>query len=222
MGMSASQARFLMLTARRSDIEYQVQQINQERLNLSNNMEGAARIYTDKLSNTVLVYRSAQNQANCTLTYDAITKSIPDGGMGMYIINSAGKIVVASQKELENVPEEEKSNYWVDMDLKDVDYLERNLKEGNYYIGQYGEENKMKEFALDGLSEVSEVLDTSDDAQAQAEYEGRMSTLQQQDKMLELQLTQLESEHQAIMTEIESIKDVINKDVESSFKTFGG
>lgn len=40
MGMAASQARFLQLTARRSNIEYQGQQINQERLALANSSAG--------------------------------------------------------------------------------------------------------------------------------------------------------------------------------------
>jgi len=40
MGMAASQARFLQLTARRSNIEYQGQQINQERLSLANASAG--------------------------------------------------------------------------------------------------------------------------------------------------------------------------------------
>ena len=36
MGMAASQARFLSLTARKTNVEYEGQQINQARLNLSN------------------------------------------------------------------------------------------------------------------------------------------------------------------------------------------
>lgn len=36
MGMAASQARFLLLTARKSDLEFTGQQINQSRMQLSN------------------------------------------------------------------------------------------------------------------------------------------------------------------------------------------
>lgn len=224
MGMSASQARFLMLTARKSDIEYQVQQINQQRLLLSNNMESTIKEYTDKMNNTVLVYKSIAENANCTLTYDVITKPISEGGMGLYIINSAGKIVVASEDELEGLDEEECKMFWVDDSVKDYDFLERNLKNGNLYIGDYNpsKEEPITRYSLDGSSDILEVADTSDDAVAQANYETSMTSLQRKDKMLELQLSQLETEHQAIQTEIDSIKDVINKNVESSFKTFGG
>ena len=68
---------------------------------------------------------------------------------------------------------------------------------------------------------ISEVLDKTDDAAAQAEYDKRNSSFQQKDKMLELRLKQLESEHKALETEMESVKKVIQEDVESSFKTFG-
>jgi len=40
MGMAASQARFLGLTARKSNVEYQVQQINQQRTSLANESAG--------------------------------------------------------------------------------------------------------------------------------------------------------------------------------------
>ena len=40
MGMAASQARFLGLTARKSNVEFQVQQINQQRTSLANESAG--------------------------------------------------------------------------------------------------------------------------------------------------------------------------------------
>ena len=45
MGLAASQARFLGLTARKSNVEYQVQQINQQRTALSNEVMGMFQDY---------------------------------------------------------------------------------------------------------------------------------------------------------------------------------
>lgn len=45
MGLAASQARFLGLTARKSNVEYQVQQINQQRTALSNEVMGLYNEY---------------------------------------------------------------------------------------------------------------------------------------------------------------------------------
>ena len=47
MGLAASQARFLGLTARKSNVEYQVQQINQQRTALSNEVMGLYDEYND-------------------------------------------------------------------------------------------------------------------------------------------------------------------------------
>ena len=50
MGMAASQARFLGLTARKSNVEYQVQQINQQRTSLANESAG---LYNQMMELTV-------------------------------------------------------------------------------------------------------------------------------------------------------------------------
>lgn len=49
---------------------------------------------------------------------------------------------------------------------------------------------------------------------------GKTSVVQQDDKNLELQLKQLDTEQEALSTEIDSVKKVIDKNIESSFKTF--
>ena len=46
--------------------------------------------------------------------------------------------------------------------------------------------------------------------------------IQQQDRTLELRLKQLDTEQNALQTEMEAVKKVISKNVESSFKTFSG
>ena len=47
MGLAASQARFLGLTARKSNVEYQGQQINQQRTALSNEISGLFNEYSN-------------------------------------------------------------------------------------------------------------------------------------------------------------------------------
>ena len=71
-----------------------------------------------------------------------------------------------------------------------------------------------------------------DDAQNQYQYEtylyeqslskinAETSVLQAQDKTLELRLKQLDTEHQAIQTEVDSIANVIKKNIETSYKSF--
>lgn len=49
---------------------------------------------------------------------------------------------------------------------------------------------------------------------------GKTSVIQNEDKVLELQLRQLDTEQQALSTEMEAVKKVIDKNIESTFKTF--
>jgi predicted RNase H-like nuclease (RuvC/YqgF family) len=48
----------------------------------------------------------------------------------------------------------------------------------------------------------------------------KIEIIQSQDKDLELRLKQLDTEQNAINTEMESVKKVISKNVENTFKTF--
>lgn len=48
----------------------------------------------------------------------------------------------------------------------------------------------------------------------------KIEIIQQQDKSLELELKQLDTEEQAINTEMESVRKVVSKNIDSSFKTF--
>ena len=58
MGMSASQARYLQLTARRSDLEYEAMQINQAMMSLSESTDAVAKKYNQALENRRLFFVS--------------------------------------------------------------------------------------------------------------------------------------------------------------------
>lgn len=57
--------------------------------------------------------------------------------------------------------------------------------------------------------------------QAIEEINAKIEIVQSQDKNLELRLKQLDTEHNAVQTEIDAVQKVIEKNTESSFKTFG-
>ena len=56
--------------------------------------------------------------------------------------------------------------------------------------------------------------------QAMNNINAKTSIVQAQDRELELKLKQLDTEHNAVQTEIDSVKSVCKKNVEDSFKTF--
>ncbi len=67
MGMSASQARFLTLTARKTNVEYEGQQINQQRTTLSNE---SANYYSQLTSMSVPIPPSTDDYTKITYTFE--------------------------------------------------------------------------------------------------------------------------------------------------------
>lgn len=55
-----------------------------------------------------------------------------------------------------------------------------------------------------------------------ADINAKTEVIQQQDRTLELRLKQLDTEQNALQTEMEAVKKVISKNVEMTFKTFSG
>lgn len=56
----------------------------------------------------------------------------------------------------------------------------------------------------------------------QADINAKTKSIQEQDRTLELRLKQLDTEHNALQTEMEAVKKVLTKNIEDTFKTFGG
>ncbi|MBR1461102.1 hypothetical protein IJ596_05670, partial [bacterium] len=72
MGMSASQARFLSLTARKTNTEYEGQQINQQRTTLSNE---SANYYSELASMTVPTPPSSADYCKITYSFEDGTEN---------------------------------------------------------------------------------------------------------------------------------------------------
>ena len=75
MGMSASQARFLSLTARKNNVEFEGQQINQQRTTLSNQ---SASYYSELCNMTVPTPPSVDDYTKVSYTFDdgALTNTV--------------------------------------------------------------------------------------------------------------------------------------------------
>ena len=242
MGMSASQARFLILTAQKNNNEYQAQRITHERLMLAQETEGWTSEYNDKMNNTTLLFNAKTSSDtdlynyNNKLTYDDIVRSETDEnpGIGGRLVTVGGKVVVPKLPEFneEGLSEDglTEKDYFVDPEIERSDMLQNALTNGIYFIelkkftDETGEEEPVwdkVDYANTTETMITETLDKTDDAAAEAEYEEKKSLFQSKDKTLEMRLKELETEHKALETEIESVQKVIQNNVETSFKTFG-
>lgn len=95
MGLAASQARFLAITSRKLNCEFQSMQIAQEKLSITREQQKAASEYQDALSATKLVWDTADNDSY-DLNYDIMMKPSALNEYDPYLItDTQGKIVLS-------------------------------------------------------------------------------------------------------------------------------
>lgn len=218
MGIAASQARMLALTARKSNIEFQGQQINQQRTTLAN--ESAS--YNSQLLG--LVVPTPPSTSDYTTTSYKMTIN------GQSVAISPAGIVYDDASDSYTVP----YTYTVTDDNGNEIIQTNNLQ--NTAI-TWTETNRISSITgSDGTKYSLTVTSTTDEdsyddamneylyqkqmyEQEMNNYNAKLEIVQQQDKTLELQLTQLDTEQKAVSTEEEAVTKVLEKNAEA-FKTF--
>lgn len=105
-------------------------------------------------------------------------------------------------------------------------YLQDCLRNGKYLIEQLKtDENAEKGYrwssiSWDATANISDSYYTEDDDAAKAKYDRLQNQIQSQDKKLELELDNIETQRSAVTTEVESVNKVISDNVESTFNVF--
>ena len=105
--------------------------------------------------------------------------------------------------------------------IKDSQVLEDMLRSGELLLETYSA--KAGGFVSTTLSDdecIQEVEDERAIALAEAKYTTDMLMLENQDVKIDLQLKKLDAEHTALQTEYDSLKTVIDKNIEKSFNMF--
>lgn len=122
--------------------------------------------------------------------------------------------------------------------MTNSDWLYSQLQNGNVYLYDW-EANAQKDTNGDGKIDSSDnkgayenvdwrsgdpsVQVTDDDtalAKAQAAYEMTQNEIEQKDNIIDRKLELIDTEHSAIQTELDSLKQVIGKNIERTFKLF--
>lgn len=132
---------------------------------------------------------------------------------------STSNITLSVKSSLENGLKSDDERYCFDENCKDPAYLQDMLTSGQWLLQQV-QNNEWESIVWQGSTMISEVYDTSDDAAAEATYEAAMKDLQKKDKLLELRLEDVETQEQSVEKQIDSTKEVISKNIESTYKTF--
>lgn len=286
MGMSASQARLMSLTARLSDLELRSQVISNSKIRLSDESEDASNAYTEALDKQKMTVYNSDNNAyehakvNNITSYTSPIDSGSTNSKYRYITNAAGKLII-SESDYDEVNDTAtyatESAYLAAMGVtttststsstttldglnydstvaafqyyhkiwssvksgaslcdvisddksNNADWLEDNIEAGNLYLYEFDADG-----GSDGTGEYENVSWTSGDntlqhvtddamlARAEAEYESTMADINSKDERFDLQLKAIDTEHSAIQTELDTVKKVISKNIERSFKIF--
>lgn len=128
MGLSASQARLLTVTARKSDCEYESMRLSHQKLALSRDMNNVSAEYQDSINQTKLMYdfygngsREQQLSYNLLMSPSALNDYIPSpitDTSGRVVLNPglarAAKAAGIPQEGLDGLPSSDQRNKFID------------------------------------------------------------------------------------------------------------
>lgn len=140
-----------------------------------------------------------------------------------YNKNFSGSGVSAEYKtNINSSLKSENERFLFDENVSDPNYIQEMLTSGQWLLEQArpDSEEGWDSISWQGSSAITQVYDTTDDAAAEAEYEAAMLDIQKKDKMFDLRLEQVQTEESAVEKELDSVKQVISKNVENGFGTF--
>lgn len=292
MGMSASQARLLKLTARMSDVEFSAQQLANSKMRLAAQSEEVSKEYTESLDKKKLIFQTGIQ--NSSATYVDLNANVLTGYNAYstepqrILTNSGGQVLVSSAMKtnyydsltnntsggITNVPAafetflksyglakdkatadastapvlvydaDQVSHYKnifdasqagsgcfapeFDKNMNDQSWLFHQLSNGNLSVQKWNPISNTGKGGFDSVSwqsgdaSIQEVADTEGSAQAKAKYDTKMVSINNKDKRFDLDLKAMDTEHSAIQTEYDSVKKVLDKNIERSYKTFSG
>ncbi len=205
MGFSADQSMVLISKAMMDALEGRRADINNEKLALMREQETLALEYNDAMSNTCFVTKNPE-----TGEYEAMAPEVSGNSMTFDGLRVDTDALSSEEKRA----------------LKNGDRADRELLFNQYYnagkIDLEDPNNNYKQTSLDGRSGVSESYYTADDAAAKAEYDSAMAQIRTKETKLDMDLEQVETQYQAIKTQYESARQLVNQRAQSDFKFFQG
>ena len=245
MGLSASQARLLNLTARMHDIEYKAQNLEAQKLQMANESQQVYSEYETALNKTKIQQKDI-NKSGVTFFKDITAATLKDAGYSFEIAvgdnTIKGTVYSSMDKAVEKLKENKLINdtgtftgardqvtnfinegYIVlvkvlDKDNKRVETFTegatlKSLQEAEATSGTYD-----INVATDtGLQEVTDEVDLK---KAEAKYESDMRKINNKDAKFDTDLAALESERNAIKTEMDTLKSVAKDNVDRTYKLF--
>ena len=238
MGLAASQARLLLLTSRKNDLEYRAQQITNSLMILAQQTETVAREYSVKISNQTIIYQGIdKNQTSHNLSASTFS-SVAKGAYTLKVKNkdtdryedwsptyAAGYVrddgKTITEEEYEALTDEQKAEYTrKDNAIITNDYNGPEILQGYNNGTLIIVDSNGQEVDLNSNVGFVTTYYTDDDKDAEAEYNTKTASIQVKEKRLQNDLNQVQTQQSACDTEIDSVKKIMDKNIERTFKVF--
>lgn len=110
---------------------------------------------------------------------------------------------------------------WVENNnVTDNDYMQEMLKTGKFYLATCADDGYYYQGNYSTNTYIREVTDEEAIAKAEAKYNTEKQKLNQKEEVLDLKMKNLDTEISSLTTEYDTIKSVISKNIEKSFKRY--
>ncbi len=101
-----------------------------------------------------------------------------------------------------------------------TEWIKFALQNGLVSMEQVDAGKNWNSFEYGSCSDITEQTDSAAVTKAEAEYNQKMNKIQAKDQRYDLELKNIDTEHTSLQTEYESIKSVIDKNIERTFKIY--
>ena len=219
MGLSASQARLLNLTARMHDIEYKAQNLEAQKLQMANESDAVYAQYEEALNATKVQMKYIANDGsvgykdiNFTDLAGRYTLKVCNPKTGVWTSKVDPNSITAIQKASGCNALANNNATLSNMIREGLIVFEKEITENGVTV--------IEETNIATNTDFQEVSDETELKKAEAKYEADMRKINNKDKKFDTDLAALESERNAIKTEIDTLKSVAKDNVDRTYKLF--
>ena len=113
------------------------------------------------------------------------------------------------------------SNGWTENDnIEDVNYMQEILKNGSVYISTINNDYNYYQGSYSTDTYIAEVADTEGIAKAEAKYNAAKARIEHKENTIDMKMKNLDTEISSLTTEYDTMKGLISKVIEKSFKRY--
>jgi hypothetical protein len=113
------------------------------------------------------------------------------------------------------------TNGWTENEnIGNADYMQELLKSGAVYISTIDNDAYYYQSSYSTDTYIQEVQDTDAIAQAEAKYNAQKARIENKENTIDMKMKNLDTEISSLTTEYDTMKNVITKSIEKSFKRY--